>query len=104
MNGANIDLQNQHCATALHFAGCYNYLDVARLLITHGANVNIQTTNGWTALHSAVNNNSTDVARLLIIHGVNPDIKNNEGKTALSLANQAMKKVIEQALADRKAR
>ena len=73
--------------TALHYAACSGYVDVASELLAAGANVEEANENGHTPLMEAATAGHVDVARLLLARGANINMHSTEFKeSALTLA------------------
>ena len=84
----NVNIQNDHGNTALHWAAARGHTDSLELLIKAGAGLDIQDYGRYTALHLAAYYGHTDIVELLIKADANLNIPNNRGKTALTLAEE----------------
>jgi len=73
--------------TALHYAACSGYVDVASELIAAGGHVEEPNENGHTPLMEAATAGHVDVAALLLASGANINMHSTEFKeSALTLA------------------
>jgi len=73
--------------TALHYAACSGYVDVASELISADAHVEEPNENGHTPLMEAATAGHVDVAALLLASGANINMHSTEFKeSALTLA------------------
>jgi len=73
--------------TALHYAACSGYVDVASELLAAGAHVEEPNENGHTPLMEATTAGHIDVAALLLDNGANINMHSTEFKeSALTLA------------------
>jgi len=73
--------------TALHYAACSGYVDVASELLAAGANVEEANENGHTPLMEAATAGHVDVAGLLLSREANINMHSTEFKeSALTLA------------------
>ena len=62
----DLDFQDKHGWTALHWALKNNNMDVVEALIKGGTKLDIQDSSGMTALHMASETNNADVLKSLI--------------------------------------
>ena len=69
----------------MHIAAYSNYVEMARVLLTHGATMNAQDENGETPLHHAVHALNQDMAEVLLAHGADPNPE-GMGGTPLDVA------------------
>lgn len=79
-------LDSQSGRSALDFAGVFDNVDMAQLLLDHGAHVDARDSFGNIALHWAGERGSLDVMRLLIARGTVVDSANKQGITPLMVA------------------
>ncbi len=79
-------LDSQSGRTALDFAGVFNNVDMAQLLLIHGAHVDQRDSFGNIALHWAAERGSMEMMRLLIAKGATVDAVNKQGITPLMVA------------------
>ncbi len=84
----NINHQDSHGMTALHWAAAQGHNDIVKLLLDFGANINLQNAEGNTPLHLAARNGNVSTVRLLLARGANATIVNRQGQTPLALAQQ----------------
>jgi hypothetical protein len=70
---------------ALHVAGKYGHVDVAKLLIQNGAGVNAVDKDNWTSLHVTTWYGHVDVAKLLIQKGAEVNAVNGDNATSLHM-------------------
>ncbi len=82
----NINHQDSHGMTALHWAAAQGHNNIVKLLLDFGANVNLQNAEGNTPLHLAARNGNLSVVKLLLARGANATVVNRQGQTALALA------------------
>lgn len=67
--GVDINAQNKHGETLLHYVVRRDYKKMAKYLISHGANIEIVDKNGNNVLYLSLKCRSYDVAELLIENG-----------------------------------
>ncbi len=85
-NGCDVDIADNHGATALYCAVDNRHTEFVTLLLQFNPNVNtttdtyIDNPSGQTPLHAAAW--SPELMKLLIHHGANEDAKDDHGKTA----------------------
>lgn len=72
--------------TALYWACCLGYLELARSLLEQGANPNTLTAWRGSPLHAACDNDQFDVAQLLMKFGANVNQQTKSGDTPCHLA------------------
>uniref|UniRef100_A0A3B4GZY9 Kinase D-interacting substrate of 220 kDa-like n=1 Tax=Pundamilia nyererei TaxID=303518 RepID=A0A3B4GZY9_9CICH len=72
--GANVNLDDIDCWTALISAAKEGHIEVVRDLLENNANLEHRDMGGWTALMWAAYKGRTDVAQLLLEKGSNPNI------------------------------
>uniref|UniRef100_A0AAQ5YG38 KAP NTPase domain-containing protein n=1 Tax=Amphiprion ocellaris TaxID=80972 RepID=A0AAQ5YG38_AMPOC len=72
--GANVNLDDVDCWTALISAAKEGHVEVVRELLENNANLEHRDMGGWTALMWAAYKGRTDVAQLLLEKGANPNI------------------------------
>jgi hypothetical protein len=82
----NLNSRNKLNATPLQGAAVNNWLDLARLYLSHGANVNSRNEEGTSPLAEAAGNGFVDFAKLLLENGANVNQKDDNGKTPLTIA------------------
>ncbi len=63
--GANLNYQDEHGGTALHWAVFYGYKDIVQLLLMQGANPLIKDKDGITPIDVARINNKKEMLKLL---------------------------------------
>ena len=74
--------------TLLQFAICYNFTDIATLLMEYGAEVNTQDKFGNTPLHEAAKNGNEVLVKHLLSKNADIFITNIEGKTPGFIASE----------------
>ena len=94
-NGANVDFQNNHGKTALHYAvwsyvHC-NSFDNLSALISYGADINTTDLHKRTPLMVASKYCGVKEVTLLIEHGAKVDLQDRNGDTALHYAGRGLK-------------
>jgi ankyrin repeat protein len=104
--GALINQQNiehttplmQVCRVNVKDNNFQEYVNIARLLVSHHAPVNLQNTQGMTALMYACQEGNAEVIDLLLTHHATINLQNNQGMTALMYACQTANSDIVQSL------
>ncbi|KAI8995859.1 hypothetical protein BC832DRAFT_317065 [Gaertneriomyces semiglobifer] len=99
-HGANVHPKDNAGWTALHEACLEGHCDIASLLIEHGADVNVPGDNDDTPLHDAVQRGHEQVVECLLLHGASIYAKNADGETPFSVADDDMKRVIKDWIAN----
>ena len=102
-HNADVNIQEKHGFTPLHWCAFKGYENLCRLLLEHNADVNIQDKDGSTPLHLSArrNRDCSKIIDLLVKYGVqNINIHDAEGLTPLQLAvrhgnSQAVKKLVD---------
>ena len=84
---ANLDIQTNTGATALHIASQNGHIKVLKVLLLKGVNLNIQTNTKAAAVHRASQNGHTKVKELLV-NEANVNTKTNVGAAAHYFASQ----------------
>ena len=85
--GADVNAEDTHGNTRLHFAACNGHAAVAQALLKYDkTNVNVKSPSGWTPLHLVANNGNVAVARLLLEKGANVNAPGQNGYTPLCIA------------------
>jgi RNA polymerase sigma factor (sigma-70 family) len=69
VDGVDIDAQNEHGQTLLHWAAQHGRLEAVELLVQHGAALDIKDRSGETPLRAALERGHVQVAELLRRHG-----------------------------------
>jgi uncharacterized protein len=86
----NVNLQDKHGQTSLHYLGVHKNIKLARLILQKGGDVNIRDSYGniplWTAVFNA--RKVYDYVELLVQYKSNPLSINNAGRSSLDFANQ----------------
>ncbi|KAJ7560103.1 hypothetical protein O6H91_04G113600 [Diphasiastrum complanatum] len=86
--GAQVNGQDQHGWTALHYAAYKGHTEIVSYLIeTKAADIESRDEEGYTPLHCATEGGRKDIVQLLISKGVNLDVKIKQGSTALQIAS-----------------
>jgi ankyrin repeat protein len=85
-NDANVEVQDKHENTALHFAASEGHLEVTRMLLEFKAEVNSRNRDRSTPLLIASSKGNLDISRLLLTRGADPFVHDNNGSTPLHLA------------------
>jgi len=86
--GADIDFQDNHGATALHYASIYGSFSFTDLLLYYRADIDRKAYDGTTPLMAAVWAGHANVADLLVQNGANMEARDNEGFTPFLIAAQ----------------
>ncbi len=82
-----VKLRSRSGMTPLHYAACYNQLEIAWRLVEAGADVNATATkHELTPAHCAADKNAVDVLRFLISKGADVDARAGNGWTPLHFA------------------
>ncbi|QQR49169.1 ankyrin repeat domain-containing protein [bacterium] len=87
----NIEAQDVHGLTSLHYAAWKNQPPCITTLLQHGANVNIKDQHHWTPLHFAAFCGHYACAIRLVNGGADISAATDEGKTPVMLAACAHK-------------
>jgi len=87
--GADLDLQDQFGATALHIAFAARHFGVAGRLLEAGADATAATGDGTTALHQAVAAGEINLARQLLHNGADADARNQAGWSPRMLSERS---------------
>ncbi|XP_067675904.1 protein phosphatase 1 regulatory subunit 12A-like isoform X16 [Haliotis asinina] len=82
-------------ATALHVAAAKGYLTVLKVLLQAGVDINAEDNDGWTPLHAAAHWAQCEACQLLVEQLCDMEKKNTAGQTALDVADEDMKKFLE---------
>ncbi|KAL5013757.1 hypothetical protein ScPMuIL_008027 [Solemya velum] len=83
----NIDQQTERAdGTALYWACCRGFLEIAHILLIQGADANATNSYGATPLHAAADKNYLDIVKLLIQLGADVDAQTMRGDTPCHLA------------------
>lgn len=90
--GADINAQNWNLVTPLHLACKYGRIQMVEFLLENGAAIDAQDDEGNTPLHVAAKNNFKEIAQMLIMNQADHLIENKEGLKAQELANEQLKK------------
>jgi serine/threonine-protein phosphatase 6 regulatory ankyrin repeat subunit B len=85
-NGADLNQQNNNCATPLYIASRNGHLEIVKLLTISGADVNCPNNNGATPLYVASRNGHFEIVQFLIKNGADVNPSNNNGGTPLYIA------------------
>jgi ankyrin repeat protein len=96
----NLNSRNKLNATPLQGAAANNWIDLAKLYLSHGANVNCRSEEGGSPLHEAAGNGFIEFARLLIDNGANVNQRDDKGKTPLTISLEYKKTEVEKLLRD----
>lgn len=86
--GADIDFQDYHGATALHYASIYGSFSFTDLLLYYRAEIDIKAYDGTTPLMAAVWAGHAVIADLLVQNGANMEARDDEGFTPFLIAAQ----------------
>eukprot|EP00026_Physarum_polycephalum_P001170 Phypoly_transcript_01171.p1 GENE.Phypoly_transcript_01171~~Phypoly_transcript_01171.p1 ORF type:complete len:1117 (+),score=199.88 Phypoly_transcript_01171:88-3438(+) len=84
--GVNIDINHQdgHGKTALHYAAARGYKEICVILLKHHANVSLQDCEEYfTPLHHAARSKHAEIVELLLNYGADVSIKDARGLTVL---------------------
>lgn len=86
--GANVEIVNHLCQTAVNLAAMHGSAEIVELLVQHGADVNLADKNGWTPIFHAVFEGDIAMIELLISLGADVDHIDSIGWTPLFYAIQ----------------
>ncbi len=87
LNGAWVNIRNEHGFTALMLSVCMGNIKLFKLLNKYGADPLIRTFEGQTLLHLAVKNEHIKLISILLNMGLCPDMPDLKGITARHIAN-----------------
>jgi ankyrin repeat protein len=96
----NLNSKNRLNATPLQGAAANNWIDLAKLYLSHGANVNCRSEEGSSPLHEAAGNGFVQFALLLIDNGADVNQRDDSGKTPLTISLEYKKPEVEKLLRD----
>ncbi|HEX7722516.1 MAG TPA: ankyrin repeat domain-containing protein [Pyrinomonadaceae bacterium] len=96
----NVNSRNKLNATPLQGAAANNWIELAKLYLSHGANVNCRSEEGISPLAEAAANGFLDFAKLLIENGADLNQKDDKGKTPLAYAQEFKRPEIVKLLTD----
>ncbi|XP_046553937.1 protein phosphatase 1 regulatory subunit 12A-like isoform X10 [Haliotis rubra] len=82
-------------ATALHVAAAKGYVTVLKVLLQAGVDINAEDNDGWTPLHAAAHWAQCEACQLLVEQLCDMEKKNTAGQSALDVADEDMKKFLE---------
>lgn len=82
---ADVNIQNNDGASAIHFASSDGSVSRINMLIDHGANINIMSQSG-SALHWAAGKGCVEALKVLLSHGCDVDALSPSGLPAIFLA------------------
>ncbi|XP_071112926.1 protein phosphatase 1 regulatory subunit 12A-like isoform X11 [Haliotis cracherodii] len=82
-------------ATALHVAAAKGYITVVKVLLQAGVDINAEDNDGWTPLHAAAHWAQCEACQMLVEQLCDMEKKNTAGQTALDVADEDMKKFLE---------
>lgn len=85
-NANEINQQDAHGNTPLHWAASENHSGIVKLLLENGAEPNLQNFAGETPLFIAASRGSSDSCLFLLKCSANPNLTNLEGATPLHMA------------------
>lgn len=86
--------RDQNGWTPLHYAACYNHIDIVEHILQRGINVNILNNYQRTPLHIACEKGHKEVAELLLKRGAVPKLYDYFGKTPFQYAHHYSRKDI----------
>lgn len=81
--GVNVNAEDRHGRTILHFAAWYGFFELCKAMIVRKVKVNKTNKEKETALHFAAENEHLDVCRALIEAGAIVDSLDEDGATPL---------------------
>ena len=84
--GTDINIRDEHGATALMWSSLRGYREIVAVLLTHKADITLQDDRGQTALHWAAMRGKTDIVKLLIDAGADASQADASGKTPSAAA------------------
>jgi len=97
--GANVNVQSNEEITALIRASEFGCVEIVKLLVAAGADIN-DSDGDSSALMGATSNGYPEIVKLLIAAGADINFGNN-GQTVMDFANEDMRLVVQQAVAQR---
>ncbi|EDV25511.1 uncharacterized protein TRIADDRAFT_23713 [Trichoplax adhaerens] len=85
-SGRDLEVTDEHGATALHIACANGYYDVAEYLLKNGAKVDKKDKDGWEPIHAAACWGQDGVLELLVKYGANVDAETNNYERPFDLS------------------
>ena len=72
--------------TPMHLAACFNFVHVARNMISNGCLANNPDVNGITPIHIAARRGHIDIVKTLMTSTDNPNVADNDGNTPIHVS------------------
>lgn len=101
INGADVNAQDHHGGSPVHWAAAKGQKEVAELLLAKEADVHVRTQNGLTPLHAAAGQGQKEIVELLLANGADVNVQAQNGLTPMHwAASKGQKEVAELLLAN----
>ena len=87
LEGIDVNIKNDFRYTPLHYAACYDYKEIAELLLQEDVDVNAKDISGSTPLHHASGRNNEEIVLMLLQKGADVNAKDDNRRKPLFYAS-----------------